>query len=241
MISDVPEVVLPDKPAPKHVWLTRNEAAALLRISRRNEKTKHLTKFILVALYTGSRKSVIMNLKFSQHTNGGWVDTKNRILYRVADDAVQTNKRAPHIRIPRKLLRHFKSWEAEGGASVIEYDGMRVESIKTSWNTMMKTAIEEEEKRIQDAKEKDKAKGSKVTEERQKEENKTRFREKRITPHSLRHTSITWAMQNGADPQKSCGFFGVTWDVMQKVYIHHHPSYQESIADAVDKAGQKTK
>ena len=45
-----------------------------------------------------------------------------------------------------------------------------------------------------------------------------------VSPHVLRHTAITWAMQNGADPYTASDFFGVTRDVIEKTYGHHHPT-----------------
>ncbi|KMW60130.1 hypothetical protein AIOL_000282 [Candidatus Rhodobacter oscarellae] len=46
-------------------------------------------------------------------------------------------------------------------------------------------------------------------------------------------------MLASADPQKSCGFFGVSWDTMQEVYIHHHPDHQDDVVEAVNKGGRK--
>lgn len=53
-------VHLPDRPEPKDRWLTRDEAAALLRASRRERRVRlHLPLFVLMGLYTGQRKEAI--------------------------------------------------------------------------------------------------------------------------------------------------------------------------------------
>lgn len=55
----------------------------------------------------------------------------------------------------------------------------------------------------------------------------------KVTPHTLRHTAVTWAMQNGADPVEARGFFGLTEKTMNDVYLHHHPDHQASVTQAV--------
>lgn len=227
-----PIVFLPPKPTPKEVWITRSEAATLIRIARRSKKTKHLARFILMALYTGSRKTVILRLKFKKHSKGGWVDTKNGVLYRKAEKARVTRKRAPSVRIPLKLLGHLKRWEKISNHSVVEFKGAQVGSIKSSWNTLLRTALEEEKALVEANKEAKKK-------DREEFEVKTGFADKHVTPRSLRHTAITWAMLASADLQQSCGFFGVSWETMQEVYIHHHPDHQKDVADAVNKGGRK--
>jgi hypothetical protein len=56
-------VLLPPQPSPKERWLTRQEAAWLLRAARNlNVTGKHLADFIRCGLYTGSRKTTILEL-----------------------------------------------------------------------------------------------------------------------------------------------------------------------------------
>ena len=59
--SEVIEVVLPEKSPPRERWLTRSEAARLLRACWRGGqgRRKHVARFILVALFTGTRASAI--------------------------------------------------------------------------------------------------------------------------------------------------------------------------------------
>lgn len=47
--------------------------------------------------------------------------------------------------------------------------------------------------------------------------------DERVTPHSLRHTAISWAMQSGADRWEVAGYFGVTMQMIEEVYGHHAP------------------
>src|SRR5262249_57557439 len=55
----------------------------------------------------------------------------------------------------------------------------------------------------------------------------------RITPHTLRHTAATWTMQNGADLWEASGFLGMTVEMLQDRYGHHHPDFQADAARAV--------
>jgi integrase len=54
-----------------------------------------------------------------------------------------------------------------------------------------------------------------------------------VSPHVLRHTAITWAMQGGADPYDASDFFGVTRELIERTYGHHHPDHQRGVADAL--------
>jgi len=49
----------------------------------------------------------------------------------------------------------------------------------------------------------------------------------------LRHTAATWAMQNGADLWQAAGFLGMTVEMLQERYGHHHPDFQADAARAV--------
>jgi integrase len=62
----------------------------------------------------------------------------------------------------------------------------------------------------------------------------------KITPHVLRHTCATWLMQAGANMWDAAGFLGMTVQMLERVYGHHHPDHQRSATDALDKRPTKT-
>ena len=189
-LTSAPKVRLPAKPAPRERWLTRDEAARLIRAAYRNPKARHLARFTLVALYTGTRSDAILRLCFMPHTAGGHVDTEAGRIYRRSASETETKKRQPPIPIPRKLLAHLRRWERNGARFVVDVDGQRVGSVKTAWRTALAEAGIEH-----------------------------------CTRHDLRHTAITWAMQRKVDKWTACGFFGVTLDVLEGTYGHHHPDF----------------
>jgi integrase len=63
--------------------------------------------------------------------------------------------------------------------------------------------------------------------------------DKRVTPHTLRHTSATWLMQAGVDRWQAAGLLGMSVEVLEQVYGHHHPDYQSEAAESL--AGQKSR
>ncbi len=54
-----------------------------------------------------------------------------------------------------------------------------------------------------------------------------------VSPHTLRHTAITWAMQNGAPPTEVASYFGVTLQELERTYLHHHPDHQKRVGEAL--------
>ena len=197
-ITAAPRVKLPPKPAPRDRWLTRDEAAKLIRAAYRNPKSRHLARFLLVAVYSGTRSDAILRLGFMPNTVGGWCDTEAGVLYRRADGEAETKKRTPTVPIPPRLLVHLRRWERQGARYVVEADGQRVASLKTAWRTAL-----------------------------------ARAGIPHCTKHDLRHTAVTWAMRNGADKWAAAGFFGLSLDMLESVYGHHHPDHLGSAVEAV--------
>jgi len=53
------------------------------------------------------------------------------------------------------------------------------------------------------------------------------------SPHALRHTAVTWAMQNGASIYDAAEYFGMTAEMIEKNYGHHHPDHQAGVVAAI--------
>ena len=123
------KVTLPPMPAPRDHWLTRDEAARLLRAAYRNPKARHLARFILVALYTGTRSNPIRRMQYMPNTSGGWVDTKRGVMYRRAAGESESKKRTPPVPIPRPLLAHLHRWKRHRAPFI---DGQRVGGLQTA-------------------------------------------------------------------------------------------------------------
>ncbi|WP_036049756.1 hypothetical protein [Sedimentitalea nanhaiensis] len=58
----------------------------------------------------------------------------------------------------------------------------------------------------------------------------------RPTPHTLKHTAITWAIQGGASIEDVPGFFATSTATLQRVYRHLSPDFQQGALDALERA-----
>jgi integrase len=59
----------------------------------------------------------------------------------------------------------------------------------------------------------------------------------KVTPHTLRHTAATWLMQRGVPIWEAAGVLGMSPEVLQNTYGHHHPDYLQGAASAIGQKG----
>jgi integrase len=141
---DRPIVVkLPKVAERRERYLTRQEVAALLwaalgfnRDGTRNRFriNRRLARFILIALYTGTRHDAILQLQWMASTSGGWFDLESGVLYRRPQDAIETNKRRTPSPIPPRLMPHLRRWRNISTQYVVEYDGKPISSqLRRAW------------------------------------------------------------------------------------------------------------
>ena len=214
-------VALPLKGQPRDRWLTRDEVAKLLWVCWRTREVqtqhrgklkgqkiqtdkhplRHLARFILLAVYTGTRAASVAAASPVRAEGRSFVDLANGIFYRLAHGQRETNKRQPPVPIPPRLLAHLRRWHATGLARghVVEFNGQPVRSVKTAFKHAVRLA------RLSG----------------------------RITPHTLRHTAATWLMQAGVDRWEAAGFLGMSVEMLDRVYGHHHPDHLREAARAI--------
>jgi integrase len=133
-LDPLPSFTMPLKHQARTRWLTRQEAANLLRTSR---NTPHLRRFVLIGLYTGTRSGAIRGLSWTPSSQSGWIDLDAGIMYRSGFARRQTNKRQPPVAIPDRLLAHLKRWKRMDGniRHVIHWNGASVQSVRKAFNT----------------------------------------------------------------------------------------------------------
>lgn len=134
------KIKLPAKPPARDRWLTPDEVGRLIEAAESAPRTAHLARFIMIAVYTGTRSTAILNLRFTPNTQGGWIDTAKGIMHRRGVGVAETKKRQPPIPIPAELLEHVRRWEVEGADYVVEYRGHRVGHVKRAWKRALDLA-----------------------------------------------------------------------------------------------------
>jgi integrase len=144
-------VVLPPRRPPRERWLTRQEAARLIWAAWRYREIqhgkptakyprKHLARFILVALYTGSRASIVAQAALQPEPGRPYVDLDRGMLYRRPAGLVETKKRRPTIPLPDALLAHLRRWQRAGQRYVVEWDRRPVGRIGTTFRRTVEAA-----------------------------------------------------------------------------------------------------
>jgi integrase len=210
--------VLPDAPEARDIWLTRDQAAHLIwtawRARKRNRggtpgphMSKHLARFILVALYSGTRAGAICGAALMPSVGRGYVDLDRGVFHRKAIGARSTNKRQPTVDLPPRLLAHMRRWHRLGISkhSVIEYDGQPVLRVTKTFETIRELA------KLPD-----------------------------VSPHTLRHTSISWYLRAGVAISDVSDYCGVSEAIIRRHYKHHLPGTYERVFEAASRFGKVT-
>jgi integrase len=196
-------VKLPAKAAARDRWLTRSEAARLVWAAWRapQGKSRHVARFVLLALYTGTRLDACLKLRWMPSTGAGWVDLDKAIIYRKGSTEKQSSKRRTPVPISDRLIAHLRRWRRLSTTHVIEYAGRPTLSVKRSFKTARESAG-------LDAK---------------------------VTPHILRHTFATWAVQSGQPTGMVAAALSTTERIVSEVYGHHAPDRLRGVVNAVGK------
>jgi integrase len=135
----VVRVVLPERGKARERWMTRDEAARLLwtcwrtrevqnGIVTKKRPLRHLCRFLIFGLYTGSRPGAIFSATWDRGPGRSWVDIENGVFHRHADGASETNKRQPTVKLAPRLAAHLRRWRRlDGGFGyVVRHDGERI-------------------------------------------------------------------------------------------------------------------
>ena len=129
-------VELPDRPAPRDRWLTRQEASRLIRAARTPQARLYLPLFILIGLYTGRRKDAILSLRWPQ------VNLNARTINFEVAGRKRTNKKRGIIPIPPRLLPHLRRAQKRGTdlGYVLHINGERIGDVKKGFAAACKRA-----------------------------------------------------------------------------------------------------
>lgn len=227
-LDTVPIITYPAAASPRERWLTNSEAARLLgaalgfyrtsdgKIKRaRSRINRHLARMILLGLYTGSRRAVLLSAGWDKNGGAGYIDFDLGVMHRRAEGEIETKKRKPPVKLGRKILAHLRRWHrndmqaladlrrATGGRpvrafqTIVSLNGQSLSSIRTAWDSARDLA----------------------------------GLDRKVTPHTLRHTRATWMMRAGVDRWEAAGALGMTVKTLEDVYGHHHSDFQANAAE----------
>lgn len=216
-LDAVPIVWKPEEGTRREVVLTRAEVAKLLQACRQLSRQgytagngatqfqdyRSVARFILIALYSGTRHTTILRLRWYPSTDAGWIDYEAGILYRAGSAEKQTRKKRMAARMPDRLLAHVKRWArldlaAGPQAAVIRYKGKPTSRQQRAWEAVVKAAGLGPE----------------------------------VTPHVLKHTATTWLLRAGIDIWNVAGLTSTSTKTIETVYGHHSPEFQRANATA---------
>lgn len=134
-LKAVPTIVLPPAPPPRSHWMTREQAARFLWEAR---KTPHLARFFIIGWYTGSRRAKILGLLWSM------IDMKTGIMLRQPPGVPEPrNKKAPPLRMGKRLMFHLKRWkkmDGKGAEFVVHFRGRQIKRPLRTWPNAVRKA-----------------------------------------------------------------------------------------------------
>lgn len=221
--------VLPGASQPRERWLTRDEAAKLIWTAWRARQKpsvpgnlgrltgRHVARYILVGLYTGSRNGDICNAAVMPTIGRGYVDLDAGIFKRKPDNKEATSKKQPTIPLAPRLLAHMRRWKRLGisNHSVIEWQGRPVSVVKEAWATAVKGAGLDSEVKAD-----------------------------KVVRHTLRHTAITWYLTpdrrtgRAVDIETVSLYCGVSVATIRKTYRHIMPGTFDGLLGAANTFGR---
>ncbi len=214
-LTHVVKITKPPPSSPRPRMMSRDEAARLLAAAlgwdqhgRRHHKriNRHLARFILIGIYSGTRSDRIRRLQWIENLQGGWVDLAKGDLHRKASTEAETKKRAPSVPLGNRLLQHMRRWRRLTSRYVIECYGRPVtDSLGTAFDGALELA------------------GLWLPPEDPN----------RITPHTTRHTCVSWMLEEGKTPFQVGKYVGMSAQMVERVYGHVSNDQQRDTANAI--------
>lgn len=210
----VPELDLPAASEARDIFLTRDEAERLIDAA----KQRHIRLFLRLGFATGGRHEALLQLTWSRvnlaaglDADGvtyGTIDLRNNVID--VTRSQERDDRGRAVKAPRQKPR-----------ALVRVEGRLLEELAEAKNEAVTENVIEFRGRPVDRVHKGFATAVKDAD----------LDGKGITPHSMRHSAITWLMQAGEDIYKVAGFAGhKDTKMIESRYGHHHPDFQSGIS-----------
>lgn len=197
-LANPPRIKLPKKAPPRDRWLTMEEVDRL-----RRHAPDHLIRFLRIALVTGRRMRAILNLRWSSHHGGGWIDLEHGVIHFAADGEIESKKKKGSARMTPDLHAAAREWFKDGNAAIVHFRGKPISDIGKAFDAACSEAG------LCD-----------------------------VSPHTLKHTAVTWAFQGGMTLEDASSYFCTSAQTLMDTYRKHSPHHNEravSVMDRVEK------
>ncbi len=192
---------------------TRQERVIWKRDSSRINRNG--ARFILLGLYTGTRHAAILSVQWIPNVSGGHIDLEKGILFRRGADELESSKRRGPLRLSPRILAHLRRWHRMDEAR-------REELLRTPGqpsNLYLHLVTYE---------------GAPIAKMKKPWASARQLAGlgNHVVPHILRHTRVTWWVQAGLTVEEVADAASMTVQMVEDVYWHHSPHFQERAARA---------
>lgn len=216
-ITEAPLVELPEKGDGRDVWLDRTDFAKLLLAAREKVVGKpairrHLIVYLKVGLYQPARKTAILTLPLVQPIGGGaWLDAKRGV---IDFGPGKGNKKRPRqVPIHPRILVYVRGAARRGQTNLVE---MVAKVVTRDGRPTKKTS-----RPIANVKRSFAAAVKRAQ------------LDKHVTPHTLRHTGVTWLKQEGVESWMVGEYAGMTKETVDRIYAHSSPERMQAALQAL--------
>ena len=198
-LANPPQLKLPKKTPPRDRWLSHEEVDHILQ-----HAPDHLARFTQIALVTGRRMRAILNLRWTENDDSGWIDLDQGVIHFSGRDEIESKKQKGSVRMTQSLLNAALQWRKDGNDSVIHFHGKPINDIGTSFDAACEKAG--------------------LTS---------------VSPHTLKHTAVTWAFQDGITLEDASAYFATTVQTLIETYRKHSPHHNQRAVAVMERIGQR--
>lgn len=232
-ITEAPIVTLPAKGEQREDWLDRTDFAKLLlaareRVAGKPNIRRHLIVYLKVGLYQPARKTAILGLPLVQPISGAWLDADRGV---IDFGPGKGNKKRPRlVPIHPRILVYVRGAAKRGQSSLVEMFGI-VRDAKGK-PVMVRNdegkLVPKMSRPVLDVRRSFAAAARRAGLGR------------RATPHTLRHTGVSWLKHEGVESWMVGQYAGMTKETVDRIYAHSpKPERMQVAIDALTKRGRK--
>ncbi len=200
----------------RHPATTVGERGLLvLKSSEWRKRMRVMIRFILIALYTGSRSGVVLVAQWIAGPDHGYFEVAQSLFHRRGWNEIESSKERPEIKVPRQLDVLLKLWKKNDmkgydiitgdvafspTSIVVHREGLSLPDYVGNWHKIRIAAGLGPE----------------------------------MIPHTLRHSAANWLIEGGATIKQAADYLGVDVPTFKGTYLQWAPQFATEAALAMD-------